>query len=137
MHVSLYSKTTMCVSTPNMFATISMPRGSIRLIANLAFNLPPVCHSNPNLRNVEALHGEPQIRFWKLAVNTSDHVLRNVSQSPRDFFNLIGLARPPEEADLSSTLEDAPVTKLLLHVTRDKLRTHAMFPEVAANGWHV
>ena len=58
---------------------------------------------------------------------------KKISHSPRDF----GLARPPEEADLFSTLEDAPVTKLLLHVTRDKLKTHAMFPEVAANGWHV
>ena len=73
----------------------------------------PVCHSKANLRHVEALHGPPQIIFWKLAVNTIDHNLRNVSQSPRDFFNLIGLARLPEEADLSSTLEDAPVTKLL------------------------
>ena len=74
-----------------------MPRGSIRLIANLAFNLPP-------------------------------------SVIPTRTFAMF---RNRPAADLSSTLEDVPVTKLLLHVTRDKLRTHAMFPEVAANGWHV
>ena len=98
---------------------------------------PAAAHAIPNLRRVEAPHGEAHVRVWKLAVNTLDHVLRNVSNSPRDFFDLIGLALSPEEADLSSRLEDAPLTKLFLHAAGGKLWKGALFPEVAANGWHL
>ena len=49
------------------------------------------------------------------------------------------LLRAPsaEEADLFSALGDAPLTKLFLHAARDKFWTHALFPEVAANGRHL
>ena len=123
MHVSLYSKTTMCVSTPNMFATKSMPRNSIRRIANLAFNLPPP--DIPTRTVAMSKHGMANLR--SVSGNSLSTLAITCSATFRN--------RPA--ADLSSTPEDAPVTKLLLHVTRDKLKTHAMFPEVAANGWYV
>ena len=127
-HVSLYYKTTICIRLPQI---------QCHAVIYISANFPPSAiptrtfamskHCMANLRSVSG----------NSLSTRSNHVFRKVSHSPRDFFNLIGLARPPKEADLSSTLEDAHVTKLILRATRDNLRTHALFPEVTANGWHL